>query len=346
MSMRAVQITGPRACRLCEIDEPELCAGDVRIQVLGSGICATDVEIFEGDMVYFTRGMASWPVVPGHEWVGRILEIGQGVTGFEIGMHVVGEVSLGCGLCASCKSGNYHRCPTRCETGILNRPGSFAQFIHHPAHYLHQIDSSVPVAAAALVEPTAVAFNGVLRAQVSPQDYVVVFGDGPIGLLLLQVAKAFGARKVAVVGASDHRLAKARELQADLVIDARKEDVVDTLMQAGSGALPGVVLEATGRPDAAFTALHSVCPGGRVVFQGLFAGQPLPGFDLDQIVINDLTVLGALGSPNIWPDVIGLIESGKVNPAAIVSDELPLDAFSAGLEKARTGSGIKVLIKP
>jgi len=344
--MRAVQITGPEVCRVCDIEEPELEDGDVRIEVLGSGICATDVEIFAGDMVYFTRGMATWPVVPGHEWVGKILEIGQTVTGFEVGMHVVGEVSLGCSLCASCKSGNYHRCPTRCETGILNRPGSFAQIIHHPAHYLHQIDSSVPVTAAALVEPTAVAFNGVLRAQVSPQDYVVVFGDGPIGLLLLQVAQAFGARKVALVGASDHRLEKARQLQANPVIDARKDNVESALIHAGMGVLPSVALEATGRPEAAYTALHSVCPGGRVVFQGLFAGQPLPDLDLDQIVINDLTVLGALGSPNIWPDVIRLIESGKVNPAAIVSDELSLEQFSAGLEKARSGAGIKVLIRP
>lgn len=344
--MRAVQFTGPNALALCDVAEPNLSFGDVRIQVLGSGICATDVEIFEGDMVYFTRGMASWPVIPGHEWVGKILEVGQGVTGFEAGMHVVGEVSLGCALCASCKSGHYHRCPARSETGILNRQGSFAQIIHHPALYLHQIASCVPVAAAALVEPTAVAFNGVLRAKVSPQDFVVVFGDGPIGLLLLQVAQAFGARKVALVGASDHRLAKARQLDADWVIDARTDDVIDVLMQAGSGVLPSVALEATGKPVAAHTALHCVSPGGRVVFQGLFAGQPLPNLDLDQIVINDLTVLGALGSPNIWPDVIALIESGKVDPAAIVSDELPLEQFSKGLEKARTGTGIKVLIKP
>lgn len=344
--MRAVQITGPKTLGLYDLPEPDLAAGDVRIEVIGGGICATDVEIFEGDMVYFTRGVAAFPIIPGHEWVGKILDLGQGVSGFDIGAHVVGEVSLGCGLCASCKAGHYHRCPTRCETGILNRPGCFAQIIHHPAKYLHMIDSTLPIAASALVEPTAVAFNGVLRAGVSPQDYVVVFGDGPIGLLLLQVALAFGARKVALVGASDHRLVKAKELQADIVIDARQDDVIEVLKQAGSGSLPSVVLEATGRPEAAYTALHSVCPGGRVVFQGLFAGQPLSGFDLDQIVINDLTVLGALGSPNIWPDVIRLIETGKVNPAAIVSDELPLEDFAVGLEKAQTGSGIKVLIKP
>lgn len=344
--MIAAQISGPLQVSVQDIPEPELAADDVRIAVLASGICATDVEIYEGSMVYFTRGMSAFPVVPGHEWVGEVLEQGANVSGFEPGCHVVGEVSIGCTKCTSCKSGNYHRCPTRCETGILNRLGCFAQTIHHPGHYLHRIDASVPIESAALVEPTAVAFNGVLRAAVSPQDYVVVFGDGPIGLLLLQVARAFGAAKIAVVGASDHRLLKASELGADLVLDARKDEVIHALANAGNGELPSVVLEATGRPEAAFTALHSVRPGGRVVFQGLFAGQPLSGFDLDQIVINDLQVSGALGSPNIWPDVIRLIESGRVNPAAIVSHEYPLEQFGAALEKARSGEGIKILLKP
>lgn len=344
--MIAAQISGPLSVSVQNIPEPALAPDDVRIAVLACGICATDVEIYEGSMVYFTRGMASFPVVPGHEWVGRVVEQGANVHGFEPGTHVVGEVSIGCTRCSSCKSGNYHRCLDRCETGILNRPGCFAQTIHHPAHYLHRIDASVPIESAALVEPTAVAFNGVLRAGVSPQDYVAVFGDGPIGLLLLQVAQAFGAAKIALIGASDHRLAKAGELGADLVLDARKDDVIEALTQAGDGALPSVVLEATGRPDAAFTALHSVCPGGKVVFQGLFAGQPLNGFDLDQVVINDLQVSGALGSPNIWPDVIALIESGRVNPAAIVSDEFPLEQFGAALDKARSGEGIKILLKP
>lgn len=342
--MLAAKINGPLSVSVQNVQEPALHPDDVRISVLACGICATDIEIYEGSMVYFTRGMATFPLIPGHEWVGRVVEQGANVSGFEPGTHVVGEVSIGCTQCASCKSGNYHRCTLRCETGILNRPGCFAQTIHHPAHCLHQIDASVPIESAALVEPTAVAFNGVLRAGVSPQDYVAIFGDGPIGLLLLQVARAFGAAKIALVGASDHRLIKARELGADLVLDARKDDVSQAL--AGAEGLPSVVLEATGRPEAAFTALHSVCPGGRVVFQGLFAGQPLNGFDLDQIVINDLQVSGALGSPNIWPDVIRLIESGKVNPAAIVSDEYPLEQFGDALEKARSGEGIKVLLRP
>jgi len=344
--MQAIQFTGPGDITLTEIPEPVLDAGDVQVRVLGGGICATDLEIVAGDMVYFTRGMASFPIVPGHEWVGEIINTGSAGSGFKVGDHVVGEVSLGCTACSLCKSGNYHRCLDRRETGILNRQGCFAERLNHPTHYLHKIDKSVPVASAALVEPTAVAFNGVLRGDVSPQDSVVVFGDGPIGLLILQVAKAFGAHSVSMVGASDHRLEKARELGADVVLDARSDNIVEQLKEAGDGELPDVALEATGRPEAAYTALHSVRPGGRVVFQGLFAGQPLTNFDLDQLVINDITVCGALGSPNIWPDVIRLIESGKVNPAAIISHEVSLQNFVEGIEVAKDGSGIKVLVTP
>jgi len=174
--MQAIQITEPLKTTLATVEEPELGSDDVRIRVLGTGICATDVEIYEGNMVYFTRGMASFPIIPGHEWVGQVLALGANVSVFNIGDHVVGEVSLGCSQCDRCKSGQYHRCESRTETGILNRDGAFAEVIHHPAHYLHRISQSVPIASAALVEPTAVAFNGVLKAKVSPQDSVVVFG--------------------------------------------------------------------------------------------------------------------------------------------------------------------------
>jgi len=140
-------------------------------------------------------------------------------------------------------------------------------------------------------------------------------------------------------------LKKAAELGADLVLDARTDEIIEKLLAWGAGSLPEVAIEATGRPDAAYTALHSIKPGGRIVFQGLFAGQQLQGFDLDQLVINDLTVMGALASPNIWPDVIALVESGKVDPSAIVSHELPLHEFDSGLNIAQNGSGIKVLIR-
>lgn len=342
--VKAIRISGPNAVALEEVHLDSPATGEVQIRVLATGICGTDLEILHGTMAYFTLGMASYPVTPGHEWVGEVVALGDGVGQFKVGDRVVGECSVGCGQCARCLSGNYHRCLSRTETGILNRDGGFAELVNFPAMFLHRISKDVDVRAAALVEPTAVAFNGVKNAEVTPEDYLVIYGDGPIGLLVLQVARAFGAKKVALVGATPHRLKLARDLGADCVIDVTSEDVSDRLLSFGGGSLPDAAIEATGNPEAARTAINSVAPGGRVVLQGLFGGKLLDGFDLDQIVINDITVKGALGSPNIWPSVISLIEAGTVDPLAMVSAEFPLEEFTAGVETVTARTGVKVVI--
>ncbi len=340
--MKAVRIHGARDLRTDQIAQPVPGAGEVLIRVRATGICGTDVEIHDGTMAYFTRGMASYPITPGHEWVGDVVSLGQGVSGFDAGDRVVGECSVGCMSCEICKSGAYHRCPDRTETGILNRDGGFAEYLVFPALFLHKLSPEVDVRAAALVEPTAVALNGVMTAKVTPTDFLAIHGDGPIGLLILMVARVYGAAKIAVVGATPDRLALARELGADAVIDANREDVAARLTEEGP---PDVSIEATGIPQAAAAAMQSTRPGGRVVLLGLFAGRLLNGFDLDQIVISDLTVRGAVGSPNIWPDTIRLIESGQVDPLKIVTHSVPLDAFREGLELVTTRAGIKVVVE-
>lgn len=342
MKVARIHGAGRIAIETAEVSEPG--PGEVLIRVLGTGICGTDVEIADGTMSYFVAGLSRYPVIPGHEWVGEVVRCGAGVSGFEAGDRVVGECSVGCGKCAVCLGGNYHRCAARTETGILGRDGGFAEFITFPALFLHRISKDVDLRAAALVEPTAVAFNGVRMAEVSPRDEVAIFGDGPIGLLLLQVARAFGAARVTVVGATPHRLDLATALGADAVVNVTEEDPVAHLVQSRGGQGPQVAIEATGIPDAAAAAIRSVSPGGRVILQGLFAGRKLDGFDLDQIVLRDLTVKGALGSPGIWPEVIALIESGRVRPEAIVSHVMPLEDFATGIDQARNRVGIKHVV--
>lgn len=343
-SMRAVVIDGPGRVAIADVDHGAPAAGEVAIRVLATGICGTDVEIFDGTMPYFTSGMARYPIIPGHEWVGEVLACGDGVDGFAAGDRVVGECSVGCMRCATCLSGNYHRCPHRTETGILNRSGAFAEAINFPALFLHRISAAIPARTAALVEPSAVAFNGVRLAGVSPRDDVAIFGDGPIGLLLLQMARAFGARRVMVVGGTRRRLDLAERLGAHAVIDVASGRVAERLKEIGGGDLPSVVIEATGNPAAVVEAIQATAPGGRLVLQGLFAGQRPTGIDLDRIVVADIALRGALGSPGIWPDVIGLIESGKVDPGAVISDELGLADFERGIGIVKARAGIKVVV--
>jgi L-iditol 2-dehydrogenase len=343
--MRALAVHGSEAFSF--IDTPELRprAGEVLIDVVAAGICGTDLEILSGDMVYFTTGAARYPVVPGHEWTGVVRETGPDVTHLRPGDRVVGEVSIGCRSCSICLSGNYHRCMSRTETGILNRQGAFAERISLPAAFVHRISSDVPWRSAALIEPAAVAYNGVRRARVSPSDQVAVFGDGPIGLLLIQIARAFGARRIVGIGASDRRLAMAQSLGVHAVIDARSDDVIERLNDACGGTPPDVVFEASGNPSAIKTAISATAPGGRLILQGFCGHRRVDGLNFDPLIVKDVTIIGALGSPGAWPSTINLIESKRIDPSLIVTDELPIRSFAEAVRRLRTREAVKLVIR-
>jgi L-iditol 2-dehydrogenase len=343
--MKAVMISGPGRAEVIEVALRALQRSDVRIRLLATGCCGTDVELFDGTMPYLTSGMARYPIVPGHEWVGEVCEIGAEVDGFKAGDRVVGECSCGCMRCERCRAGCYHRCAFRTETGILNRAGAFAEYIDFPAIFLHHVSKQVSVESACLIEPTAVAFNGVRRANITPRDDVAIFGDGPIGLLLLMMAKAFGARSVTLVGATSERLAIGARLGADAIVDAREESASAVLARATHGAPPSVVLEATGNPESIVEAVNATAPGGRIVLQGIFAGEKLDGLDLDRIVVGEITLQGALGSPSVWPDVIRLIESGRVDPGVLVTNQLELADYHRAIEQVRQRNGIKTIVR-
>ena len=342
--MEAIQIYGAHDVRYETVPTPKPHLGEVLIRVRATGICGTDVEIVDGTMPYFTMGMAYYPIIPGHEWSGEIIELGDGVENFAVGDHVVGECSVGCGRCATCLAGNYHQCPHRRETGILNLNGGFAEYIRFPAMYLHKVPNNIPFTTSCLIEPTAIAFNGVRHTQITPRDYLVIFGDGPIGLLTLQVAKTFGGGKVVVVGATPDRLAKASDLGADAIIDVNQDDVSQQLKNHGNGQLPNAIIEATGNPKAAEQALQVIRSDGRVTLLGLFAGQKAT-INLDLLVVNDITLRGRLGSPNIWQDVIQLVVDGRIDPADIISHHINLEDFSTGIDivKHRKDGVIKAI---
>jgi len=344
--MKAVQVKGPKVAELVELPAPKFTESEVAIDILAVGICGTDIEIIDGNMAYYTSGQANYPIVIGHEWVGAVTALGADVSGFEVGDHVVGEVSIGCRSCPQCLSGAYHRCPNRTETGVMERDGGLAEKIVCPAWSIHKISKDISVGAAALVEPTAIAYNGVRLAGVSPGKIVAIIGDGPIGLLLLQVSKAFAADKVVVIGADNERLALAATFGADAVIDSRTENVLDLVNSTLEGKLVDVVFEASGNPKGLDSAIDIASPGAIIVLQGLCGCRPPSGFDLDSIVVNDLTLRGALGSPGIWPEVVGLIESGRVDPAKIVSHDMPMSKFEDALQIVKSRKAVKLVLRP
>jgi L-iditol 2-dehydrogenase len=305
---------------------------DVLVATELVGVCGTDLEILAGTMTYLTNGMARYPIVPGHEWVGKVVDVGSQVSEFKPGDRIAGECTIGCGLCSYCTSDRYNLCPNRTETGILNREGGLASQLVFPAKFAHLIPPNVDSHDAALVEPLAVAYRGLQRLGFGAIEAIGIVGAGTIGMLAAMTARALGVSRVIIVDIDVSR--------RTLAIEAGFEALLHVTSQVD------FVLEATGTASGVKAALEMTADGGRLVMLGLTGKAAVP-FDVDNLVVRDIAMLGSLGSPGVWPRAIELIASGVVRPSALISHELKLDDAAAAFKLAgsRSDTVRKVIIR-
>ena len=345
--MKAFRIHGPRDARYEDIAEPAIGPDDALVRVRAVAVCGTDLELYRGTIGYYQSGFAKYPITPGHEWSGEVAAVGANVRSVAVGDRVVGECMVPCGVCELCRRGWYNECPDRQETGVIFKDGAYAEYLAMPASLLHRFGAGLSFEAAALCEPTAVAVYACKLAEVGPADRVAVFGSGPIGLQAAQAARALGARTVVVVGGRASRRDLALRLGADAAFDPRERDLVDESLRLTSGRLFDVVIEATGNP-AVIPDLTAVArPLARVVLTGVFGGQS-GALDLDAVVLKNLTIKGALGSPNVWPETLHLIESGRIQTAPLITMRRPLAeaAEVLALLEARRPDLVKAVLLP
>jgi L-iditol 2-dehydrogenase len=344
--MKAIRIHGPRDVRHEDLPDPSPGRGDVLIKVKAVGICGTDLELSDGTMFYITSGMAKLPMTPGHEWSGEVVEVGPDVTGFAPGDRVVGECTVACGSCSMCRKGWYNQCPNRTETGVLNRDGAFAEFIRYPAAFLHKANG-IDFNSSALVEPTAVALWPTKLVSVCPEDYVAIMGPGPIGLFAVQTAKAYGAKKVILTGTREERLSIGCELGADATVNIREENLSEKIADLTDGHMIDVVIEAVGKPSVWPDIASVIAPRGRVAITGLFAGATCD-VDFDPLVVKQITIMGTLGSPNVWEEAIDLHRRGLVRAEPLITHKMPLSKFTEAVEvvRHRKDGAVKVVVNP
>lgn len=328
--MRAIEFHGQERLELVERPDPTPGEGQLLITPTAVGICGTDIEIFEGSLAYFRMGLAEFPIVPGHEWTGTVVDVGRGVTGFAPGDRVVGEVAIGCGVCERCRAGRHHLCARRTETGIVHMDGAMASLMVFPAAFAHRVE--LEPRAGALVEPTSVALHAVRRGRVAGQRVQIV-GAGPIGLLAAQCARAEGAASVVISDTREDRLALAGTLGFDPAPPAGEHDLID------------IAILCAGGPAAIAAAFEAVRPGGTVVALGL-SGKPTIPFDFDGMVVRDIDLVGVLGSVGYWPDAIRLITSGAVETEPVVTATFGLEHARDALEQLVKPGTLKVLVCP
>jgi threonine dehydrogenase-like Zn-dependent dehydrogenase len=257
--VKAFVITGPGHAGVQDVPAPKAEPGEVVVDVHRAGICGTDVELFTGEMQYLRDGAESYPIRIGHEWMGTVSAIGDGVNPLWLGRRVTGDTMLGCGTCARCLSSRQHTCEARTEIGIRGgRPGALGEQVPVPAWALHALPDTVDDTLGALVEPGGSALRAVQAAQLAAGDRVLVFGPGTIGLLAAMFARAAGA-EVHLMGLPGRSVDFERSLGFSGTWS--EKDLPDLPWDA--------VIDASNGPRMPAKALDLVEPGKRVVYVGL-----------------------------------------------------------------------------
>jgi 2-desacetyl-2-hydroxyethyl bacteriochlorophyllide A dehydrogenase len=339
--MRSAVISGPGRIELVDTPVPDLERDRILVKVKAVGICGTDLEIYSGTIPYLKTGQLSYPVVPGHEWAGEVVEVGSEVRGISVGDRVISETQIGCGKCEMCRKGRYNLCPELVRIGIGGIPGAFADYIAVPDKSIHKIPDGVGWEEAALTDPVSVALYGAIRGQVSPSDDVLVVGAGTIGLLSVSVCRALGAGSVKMVGRRKERISLAMEMGAE---EAFEPD--EGRLSKLKGKID-LLIETSGSEDALRTYIPLMRKGGRIVLLG-FPHGPIEGIDLSGLVIGNITIYGVLGSPGVWREALSLIAKGTVPVSKIITHTFPLDDIALAFEQARSraGGAIKVMVIP
>ncbi|KQR51769.1 alcohol dehydrogenase [Leifsonia sp. Leaf336] len=333
--MKAFVVRAPRVAGVEDVPDAIAGPGEVLIDVKRAGVCGTDIEFYTGEMQYLHEGHAHFPIRLGHEWMGVVSAVGDGVDPSWVGTRVTGDTMIGCGTCARCLDGRHHVCENRTELGIRGgRPGALAERLAYPASYLHALPDSVDDASGALVEPAGNALRSVWAAQLRPGDRALVLGLGSIGLLVAMFARAAGA-EVHLLGRSERSLVFARTLGFENVWT---ED-----------SLPGLpwdaVIDASNAPTLPAKALELVEPGKRVVYVGL-AGSPSL-IDTRDLALKDVTAVGILGGSQGLDGAIAAFADGSVDPRPLVSHVVSLEELAvvlAGDSPTPAGSGPKTHI--
>jgi 2-desacetyl-2-hydroxyethyl bacteriochlorophyllide A dehydrogenase len=321
--VKALVFEGPKQAVVTDIDHPAIGPDDVLIRSHAVGICHSDFELYEGRYII----PVSYPIVPGHEWCGEVVETGSAVVGLSPGDAVVGECVVGPG--------------GRDHFGF-SIDGADAEYFKARGEWLHKLPEDLTYTQGAMVEPFSVAYNATVCADgIDAADAVAVVGGGPIGLLCVMAAVANNAT-VTIVEPQQARRNKAVELGAHAALDPTSSDFAEGVEEATKGRGFDVVIEAAGSPLAMSQALEIAGLGARVVYVGIDIGASAPA-QLGLIQSKALRIRGLIGSVGLWPRVIRFIASGVIDPTAIVTATYPLhDALEALVAARDTATNIKV----
>jgi L-iditol 2-dehydrogenase len=349
-TMKAAVLFGPNDLRVVEKKVPRPGQQEVLIKVEACAICGTDPKIL-------AHGWQNQPpfgeYVPGHEYAGTIVSLGEGVVGFSVGDRVAIEPHKGCGVCSNCLKGYYTVCFNYGNVAAGHRHygftvnGGYAQYVVNHLTTLHRIPDALNFEEATLITTAGTGMYGITRVGgIDAGETVVVAGPGPIGLMAVQLAKAVGAGRVIITGTRDERLSLARELGADLAVNTTKENVIKRVLELTGGLGADVVLECAGSSSSLSDAVEFTRRNGRIGLVGIYS-EPV-AINAFKIAQWNITLAGSRAEGNrALSKVAPLMGDGRIKAKPLITHTFPLEqvreAFDTFIQ--RKGGAIKVVIR-
>ncbi|HCL4546808.1 2,3-butanediol dehydrogenase [Clostridium botulinum] len=340
--------------RVEEIEEPKVVEGSVKIKVKWCGICGSDLHEYLGGPIFIPVGQphalsrTTAPVVLGHEFSGEIVELGQGVTKFNIGDRVIVEPIVACGKCSACMEGKYNLCSSLGFHGLCGSGGGLAEYTVFPEEFVHKIPDEMSYEDAALVEPMAVALHSVRIANFNTGDTALVLGAGPIGLATIECLKAAGAKLIVVLQRKSIRQKYAKRAGADVVLDPNEVNIPEEVKKLTDGLGVDVAFETTGAKIGFDTGIESLKFEGTMVITSIWEKDT--SFNPNVLVFTEKKIVGTLAYRHEFPATMALMKDGRIKTDGYITKKIALDDIVEEGFGALTGpekkKHVKIIVTP
>jgi len=323
-----------------DVPMPTMGISDVMIRVLRTGVCGTDLHIFNWDA--WAQKTIPIGLTIGHEFVGVIEKVGSNVTEYKPGEIVSGEGHIVCGRCRNCMAGRFHMCANTSGIGV-NRNGAFAEYIVMPMTNIWHHHEGIDLDVASIFDPFGNAVHTALQFPVLGED-VLITGAGPIGIMAAAVVRQAGARYVVITDLNEARLDLARKMKVDLAVNVKEMTVADAQKKLGMREGFDVGLEMSGNPAAFREMLNNMCHGGKIAMLGIPSTDM--AIDWNKVIFNMLTIKGIYGREmfETWYKMSVLVQSG-LDISPVITHRFDYKDFEKGFAAAKTGSSGKVVLK-
>ncbi len=318
--MKSLVAYGDTRIQIIESAEMTILPDEVLVAPIATGICGTDLEIIAGKI---DPAFVNYPIVLGHEWCGRVIKVGSSVDSVEVGARVVVEGIIPCGICFECIEGNTNRCTTYDEIGFT-RPGAAAEQIAVKADLVHPIAESVSDESAALVEPTAVVTQGLLKAQPKKGSKVLIIGDGTIALIAAKLVHVWQPSEVHMLGLKEGQAGLAKQAGVDLFMTTPHVGKYD------------FIIDASGASSRISESIRQLVRGGRLLLLGFTGPDVSTPISIDDVVNGDLSIFASFGySRTAWKETVELLNSGKLDLTFLVTHRFPLASYREAIDALR-----------